>query len=172
MNNKLYILCGIPFSGKSTLAKRIVEKLGYTRIDLDEVKFEMFGKDIIDSQIDQSGWDKIYQEMYQRIRNKLSNGNTVVHDTGNFTKYERSLVKKIADEVGVETITVLVDIPETEAYKRLTNNRETKNRFDVSDSDFQSTIKEMEKPDDTEKHLTFSPTDLIDEWIEINIQKK
>ncbi|MFA7300816.1 MAG: ATP-binding protein [Candidatus Shapirobacteria bacterium] len=169
MNNKLYILCGIPFSGKSTLAKKIVEKLGFTRIDLDEIKFEMFGKDITDSQINQSGWDKIYQEMYQRIRNKLLEGNTVIHDTGNFTKYERGLVKKIANEIGVDSTTILVNISEEEAHKRLLENRETKSRFDVSDSDFQSTVKEMEKPDNSEKHLIFQWYENQDKWIDDNL---
>jgi len=63
IKNKLYILCGIPFSGKSVLANKIVERFGYTRIDLDEVKFQIFGQSITDGEIDQSGWDKIYQEM-------------------------------------------------------------------------------------------------------------
>jgi predicted kinase len=65
--NRLYILCGIPFSGKSVLANELVKRYGYTRIDLDEVKFQIFGKDITDSEIDQAGWDKIYQEMYRKI---------------------------------------------------------------------------------------------------------
>lgn len=172
MNNKLYILCGLPFSGKSTLAKRIVEKTGFTRIDLDEIKFEMFGKGITDSQVDQSGWDKVYQEMYQRIRTALSEGNTVIHDTGNFTKYERSLVRKIADEIGVETTTVLIDIPEAEARQRLLKNRVTKSRFDISDNDFRSTVKEMEKPDNTEKHLVFQWNEHQDKWIDDNLLPK
>jgi predicted kinase len=99
---KLYILCGIPFSGKTTLANELVKRLSFTRIDLDEVKFDLFGKDITDEEIDQSGWDKIYQEMYKKIEEALQNGKTVIHDTGNFTKYERSLISDIAKKVGVE----------------------------------------------------------------------
>ncbi len=52
----------LPFSGKSTLTRQLVEKLGFVRTDLDEVKFEMLGNDTKDDQIDQTGWDKIYQE--------------------------------------------------------------------------------------------------------------
>lgn len=168
MNNKLYILCGIPFSGKSTQAKKLVEKLGFTRIDLDEVKFELFGYSIMDSQIDQSGWDAVFREMYIRIKEELNNGKTVVHDTGNFTKHERSLVKKIADDLGIETITIFVDTPKDEAYKRLMKNRLTKDRFDVADEDFEETTIEMEPPKDDEKHLVFKWTDSMDEWIKAN----
>ena len=59
MNIKLYILCGIPFSGKTTLANKVVEMLGFKRIDLDEIKFKIFGPKITDSQIDQDGWNKV-----------------------------------------------------------------------------------------------------------------
>lgn len=36
---RLYLLCGIPFSGKTTLAKEIVRKLGYTILDTPGVYF-------------------------------------------------------------------------------------------------------------------------------------
>jgi len=170
MTNKLYILCVIPFSGKTTLAKGIVDKLGFTRIDLDEVKFQLFGNDITDPEIDEEGWNKVYKEMYRIIRQNLLEGKTIIHDTGNFTKRERSLVKKIADEVGVETTTIFVDIPPTEARKRLESNRLTKERFDVADEDFYSTIKELEIPGDGEIHLIYNWTDSADKWIEQNLR--
>lgn len=168
MNNKLFILCGIPFSGKTTLAKRMIDKLGFTRIDLDEVKFELFGKDITDSQIDQDGWDSVYQEMYKRVKQALVDGKTVVHDTGNFTKHERGLVKKIADDLGLSSTTIYINIPEPEAYKRLIENRKTNIRFNVTDDDFQSSAKEMEPPDENETHLLFKWTDEVDKWIDTN----
>lgn len=137
----------------------MVERPGFTRIDLDEVKFDIFNPQIVDSQIDQSGWDEIYKEMYRKIKQKLINGETVVHDTGNFTKHERDLVKIIANELGIETMVIFVDIPKEEAYRRLLENRKTKTRFDVNDTDFESTVKEMEPPADTERHLVFNWTD-------------
>ncbi|OGY08775.1 MAG: hypothetical protein A2782_02190 [Candidatus Blackburnbacteria bacterium RIFCSPHIGHO2_01_FULL_43_15b] len=41
---------------------------------------------MVDSQIDQPGGDKVYQEMYKKIEGELKQGNSVAHDTGNFTK--------------------------------------------------------------------------------------
>jgi len=169
MSNKLYILCGIPFSGKTTLARRMVNKFGFTRIDLDEVKFNLFGSSITDSEIDKSGWDRVYQVMYKEIEDSLKLGKTVIHDTGNFTKNERVLVKKIADDLGIESITIFVDTPEKEAYKRLLMNRNNKERFDVSDADFKSTTIEMEIPDVDEKHFIYKWTDDFDSWAGINI---
>jgi predicted kinase len=86
VKNKLLILCGIPFAGKSTLADKLVSNYGFSRVDLDEIKFELFGKDIDDDQFTQSQWDRVYQQMYQQIESLLKKGKSVIHDTGNFTK--------------------------------------------------------------------------------------
>jgi len=161
----LYIICGIPFSGKTTLAKKLVKVFGYTHIDLDDVKLNMFGKHTKDSDIHQDGWDRIYQEMYKRIETNLSNGRTVIHDTGNFTRHERSLVRKIADKLGIEAITVFVNTPKEIALERLLQNRKNHNRFDVTTEDFESTIDELEVPDDHEKHLIYKTDIPIDLWI-------
>lgn len=165
MNSKLLILCGIPFSGKTTLAKALVSIKGYTRIDLDEVKFKMLGSQVTNDKINQSGWDRIYQDMYRQIKQALMDGKTVVHDTGNFTKYERDLVKKIADDLGITSVTIYVDIPVREAKKRLLSNRTSNIRFDVSDADFESAVKEMEPPSLPENYIVFNWSDNIDSFV-------
>lgn len=170
MNNKLYILCGIPFSGKTTLAKKMENKLNTLSIDLDAIKFEFFGNEATDSQIGKEGWNRIYQEMYQRIKDALSSGRSVLHDTGNFTKYERDLVRNIAEEQKVESVTIFIDIPTAETYKRLANNRQTKARFDVPDEDFYGVVEEMEIPAPTEIHLVLKWNDDFDKWIDSNIK--
>ena len=99
--NKLYVFCGIPFSGKTTIASRLAEKLGFVRIDLDEVKFQIFGVNINDNQIDKTSWDKVYKKMYEEIEANLKAGKTVINDTGNFTKNERTRIKQIAEKQGL-----------------------------------------------------------------------
>ena len=89
--NRLYIFCGIPFSGKTTIAKKVADKFGFVRIDLDDIKFDLFGKNARDEELKQTDWDKIYAKMYEEIKNNLKNGKTVINDTGNFTKQERIL---------------------------------------------------------------------------------
>lgn len=142
----------------------------WKRIDLDEVKFDLFGDDIEDENIDQRGWDKIYQEMYQRIDNALKTGENVVHDTGNFTRTERDIVREIGEKQGIEAMTVFIDVPAEVARKRLQENRQRKTRFDVSDEAFEETIKEMVPPTESEKHITYTQNDLLDSWIAENFK--
>ncbi len=164
--NKLYILCGIPFSGKSTLAKAISDKLGCERVDLDKIKFDLYGKDIKDGDLQQKDWDAIYQKMYLVIEGFLKQGKSVVHDTGNFTKHERELVRLIANKLGVRTKTIFVDTPKSTAYERLLKNRKTGARFDVTDKDFESTVTEMELPTKDENFTIFRIDDEISSWID------
>lgn len=168
--NKLYIFCGIPFSGKTLLSTKIEKELDFKRIDLDDIKVDLFGKEIKDSEINQDGWNKIYQEMYRRIEESLKKGETVLHDTGNFTLAERKLVKDIADKLHIEAITVFIDTPREVANERLLQNRKTNMRFDVSNEDFESTVQEMEPPIESEKHFTYKLGESVDEWIKVNFR--
>lgn len=168
-NNKLYIFCGIPFSGKSTLTKALARRKGFHRIDLDEIKFEMYGNAIEDKNLTQADWDKIYQEMYDRIEQSLRAGHTVVRDTGNFTKNERNLVRHIGNKAGVEVMTVFVNTPDEVARQRLAHNRITKTRFDITDKEFEEALSEMEAPYNSEAHIIFDWRTSADYWIKAHI---
>jgi len=154
------------------LAKRLAEFVGGVRIDLDEIKFEMYGVETVDANLKQSDWDIIYQEMYKRIREGLLSGKAVIHDTGNFTKYERGLVSKIAKDLGIDYVTIYLDIPKNVAYDRLKINRLKRTRFDVSDKDFESTVAEMEVPGLEENTVLFRFDEDVDEWLKRNIAFK
>jgi len=166
MNNKLFIFCGIPFSGKSTLTKEVAKQKGYTRIDLDEVKFKLYGNDVQDASLRQEDWDTIYQAMYQEIEAALKSGSTVVHDTGNFTQYERGLVRQIADKLHVGAMTVFIDTPEAIARGRLLANRQTNDRFNVTDQEFEEAVAEMEPPDENEPHFLYKYPEAADAWLQ------
>jgi predicted kinase len=169
LSQKLIILCGIPFSGKSSFANFLIQKSGYIRIDLDEIKFDLFGKSITDEQIDQRGWDDIYHRMYQEIENHLQKGQIVVHDTGNFTIYERGLVNQIAQRLGIPFITIFVNTSVEEAKQRLMSNQVSKTRFDVSDKSFHNAVDEMEKPIDSENPLILNAIDSYEDWVKRNL---
>lgn len=166
---KLYILCGIPFSGKTVLAKELVKLKGWVRIDLDDVKFEIFGNDIKDGDLKQKDWDKVYQIMYQRIQEQLEKGNTVVHDTGNFTKHERNLIRKIAKKLNILTTVIWVNTPENIARNRLKTNQQTSERFSVSEADFDEVVAEMEPPSADENYITYDSSISPQDWISRHI---
>jgi predicted kinase len=168
MTNKLYILCGIPFSGKTHFAKEFASLTGYLRIDLDEIKFYLMGPGVKDQDITQSDWDKIYKEMYRQIKEALVSGRTVVHDTGNFTSHERKLIGNIAKELNLPHQTIYVDTQVEIARLRMLANRNNQTRFDISDKEFESAVNEMEQPTDLENYLVYDGSSSTQTWIEQN----
>lgn len=79
--------------------------------------------------------------MYFLIESELSNGHNVVHDTGNFTAAERSLVSGIATKLNLDFITVYVDTPVNTAFERLQQNRQSPTRFNIADDQFHMPLK-------------------------------
>lgn len=167
----LYVLCGLPFSGKTTFAKELCRIKGWMRVDLDDIKFDLFGDQVKDNDLVQKDWDLVYQRMYKEILDLLSSGVTVVHDTGNFTKHERSLVINIAKRLGLRSMVIWVNTPESVARERLLANRVSGVRFDVSDDDFNSTVNELVPPDNSEDHLVYETTITPEAWIARNLNQ-
>ena len=166
MKSALIILCGLPFAGKTVLAKELEKAMGWIRIDLDEIKFELYGQHIRDENLEQKDWDRVYQTMYQRIRQQLRQGKTVIQDAGNFTKYERDVVRKIAQELGLGTAVIWVNTPKAVAKKRLLINQQAQARFTVSESDFEAVVAEMQPPSKSENVLTYDSSKISPkDWI-------
>ncbi len=63
---RLYILCGLPFSGKTTLAKQLVETLRIPGIDLDVINSAKgIGRE--GQPISADEWDDTYTRSYQQL---------------------------------------------------------------------------------------------------------
>ena len=152
----LLILCGLPFSGKSVLASKIVARFDFVRIDLDAIKFDLFGQGVKDEDISPPQWDRVYQQMYQEIEDNLKLNKNVIHDTGNFTLSERQIIINIAQKLTIPTLTIFVDTPLETIRQRIAHNRQKPQRFDVSDQNLESCRAEMEPPT-SENHIVYHP---------------
>jgi predicted kinase len=167
--NKLIIICGISFAGKSTLGETIAQQFGYAQVDVDDVKFLLYGPDIKDEDLSHADWVRIYAEADRLIERYLKTGKTVVDASRNFRKRERQLARQIAAKLGVETVTIFVDTPEAIARQRLLENRKKQSRRDVTDKDFEEILQVIEPPTADENPIVFRYGDQIERWISKNI---
>lgn len=159
----LIILCGLPFSGKSTLAKFLTKHLGLTLIDLDEINSKLgIG---IDKPVTENEWKKTYQISYEELEKSLEAGKSVIYDATNFTNKQRDKLRSIAKKYYVQTKVIWVNPPKKEVIKRWQENRLNKNRKDVSDEDFAEVLDNFENPTKEENMLTFDQTKSIEEWV-------
>ncbi len=160
----LYILCGLPFAGKTTLAKELVNSLAVKRVAIDDINSE---RGIWDNEkgLSSEEWDETYREAYQRIATFLSKGESVVDDSANFTVEQRDRLRDIAQQYNASTCVIFVDISLTEARRRWQENRQTAVRADVRDDDFAHVVVYFAPPTVNENVLLYNGSLPVRDWI-------
>lgn len=112
--NKLYIMIGIPASGKSTIAKELSKSEGAIIVSSDEIRQELF-EDIND----QSQNAKVFEEVISRTKFYLANKYDVIIDATNINyKKRRNLLNSIDGLHTRERIAILVATPYEECLIR------------------------------------------------------
>jgi predicted kinase len=163
--NRLFIICGLSFAGKSTLGRAITERFGFEEVDVDVTKVQLYGSEAKDESLTPSDWNRIYAETDALIVALLQSGKTVVDASRNFSKAERQHIREIIAALDIETLTIYVDTPEAVARERLLENRRTKTRVDWPDAQFDELVRAMEPPGQEEDPLVFHYEDDIQVWI-------
>src|SRR6266481_7531163 len=102
-------MCGVAFSGKTTLAKRLVSELGCAHVSLDEITAErgMFGGEGLLAQ----EWEHSHQLAQERMQQLMLNGQDIVFDDTNCFRWLRDGCRKLAHKNGYSTELVFLDVP-------------------------------------------------------------
>lgn len=112
MKNKLYMMIGLPASGKSTIAEKISKSEGAIIVSSDEIRKELLG-DIND----QSKNELIFKTIEDRIKFYLANKQDVIFDATNINyKRRRGFLHGLG--MKVKKIAVLVATPYEECLIR------------------------------------------------------
>ncbi len=101
---KLYIMVGVPGSGKTTYALNELKNAVY--IGSDAVRYELYGneKQIV------RGYRRVHRILEERIIQSLSRDDDVVVDCSNITRNARKRLINLAPE-GTEIIVIFIDKP-------------------------------------------------------------
>lgn len=83
--NKLYVLIGLPASGKSTWAtNKIKEDKDIILLSSDSLRKELLG-----DENDQSNNNKVFRELYKQLKDNLNDGKSVIFDATNISYKKR-----------------------------------------------------------------------------------
>ncbi len=164
MPQTVYILCGLPFAGKTTLARELERQFGFRRVAIDEINAE-FGLGLDGDAISAARWDRTYTEAYNRTGRLLAQGETVLFDAASFTRAQRDEVRAIAQTSEVPALVIFVDIPVSVARRRWLANRSSLSRHDVRDDDFAHVVDHFEPPGDDEHVLHYDGSETLAGWI-------
>ena len=101
---KLYMMCGISASGKSTIAKQIAEKENCIIVSSDDIRSEICPGGVSD----QSKNEEVFQIFHRRIKENLLKGNNVICDATNITIKSRRAIFNVVKDINCEKIGYLV----------------------------------------------------------------
>lgn len=107
----VYVLCGIPGSGKTTMAKKLVQ----------EQDAKLYSYDVVKHDSKLSSFEYICTLIYQNINTDLANENNVVYDAPNHRlKYRQDILNAISN-IPCKKICVVLLTPFEECLKRNAN---------------------------------------------------
>lgn len=161
---RLYILCGLPFSGKSTVARELTRRFGLVHVEIDRINSER-GVGFGGTPISQQEWIATYSESFQQLERCLSDGQSVVYDATNFTRQQRDRLRRIAGRFRARAVVIHLDLPD-EATRRWQANRQSGARYDVRDEDFTHVADNFEPSTDDEEAIGYDGQTPLDEWLE------
>ncbi|SRR6266700_2072957 len=160
----LYILCGLPFAGKTTLARALERQLGIALVELDAIN-KARGIGLHGEAISPEEWDGTYAEAYRQLDAFLAAGQSVLFDAASFTKAQRDSLRALAGKHRASSLVIYLDVSEAEARQRWLQNRATGARYDVRDEDFAHVVNFFEPPAQEEHAVYYRPSQPADEWI-------
>ncbi len=99
---RLFIMCGLPCSGKTTFANKLAKERNATIFSLDKLVLSLFPKED-NFQTHHKYVQRIQQVFFPLAKDLLDKGNKVVMDFPGHTQSERNKLRQIGLSVGVET---------------------------------------------------------------------
>lgn len=153
---------GAAGAGKSTLARALARRFGWTYLEVDAVHRER-GRS--SDTITRQEWIEAYRESSRRLDTALAAGASVVYDATNYRRVQRAQLRRIAARHGSAVMLVHVATSEAEARQRWQGNRRAPRRADVPDADFTLVAEGFQPPGPDEPHLRYDGGLSFDAWL-------
>jgi predicted kinase len=154
-----YLLVGLPYSGKTTLAKKLVAEYGFKHINIDELKWEAGYTKVGDDEVPDEAWGKIFNQADKLLIKYLKEDKNVVNEYAWVTKEWRDRARRVASKAGFETKTIYLKTSREEIEKRWRENNQSRARFHWPEKEFRQMFLDFEEPTMEEGVVIYNPDD-------------
>jgi predicted kinase len=117
---RLVLLCGLPASGKTTLARQVAESYGAVRLNPDEWESAL---DV--DPFDEAFQDRLEGRFWELTQRLLALGTSVVLEWGFWARSERDEKREAARSLGAAVELRFLDVPYEELVRRVTARHAT-----------------------------------------------
>jgi predicted kinase len=146
----LYLMVGLPCSGKTTLARTLEQKYSALRLTPDEWQVRLFGQDAADPQHD-ARHNLIEALQWEVAERALALGTNVILDFGFWAREEREDFRSRAKQLGASSEVHFLDVPSDELLRRLVQrNAQPGLAFYIPEEVMKLWIEFFQKPDQDE----------------------
>ena len=159
----IYLMCGLAFSGKSTLAARVAERIDACVVSLDQINASrgLHGGLGIPTE----EWARSHRQALEQTEHLLHAGRSVIVDDTNCYRWMREDYRQVAARCGGVSAIIYMDVPVELAMERTRTNQRTRERHPVKVEILADLADHFEKPGADENVLVFHRDDSIDSWL-------
>jgi len=159
----LYVMCGLAFAGKTTVARALAGRLGAAVVSLDEINLERGLRGGEGVPVEE--WERTHRIALTRADELMRAGTeVVVDDTGCF-RWLRDRYRAAAALRGFGTAVIFVATPHEEARRRMAANDPRTERPNVRAEILESLAATFEPPRAEESVVVFGPADDLATWL-------
>lgn len=146
----LYLMVGLPCSGKTALARTLEQKYSALRLTPDEWQVRLFGQDAADPQHN-ARHSVIEALLWEFAERALALGTNVILDFGFWAREEREDFRSRAKQLGASSEVHFLDVPSDELLRRLAQrNARPGLAFHIPEEMMRPWIELFQKPDQDE----------------------
>ncbi len=160
----LFILCGLPFSGKSTLGRALAAHTASVVVRFDDT-YAAHAPDSPRIEDAFAFWQTLRDLDRSQIGTLLRQGHSVVYDNTNFLGAHRSALRAEATACAARPIVVYANTPIAVIDERRRTNTLTRAREDIADADLRYLVAQMEEPTSAEPMVEFRPGMDLARWL-------
>ncbi|MBV9873130.1 MAG: AAA family ATPase [Verrucomicrobia bacterium] len=159
----VWLMCGLSFSGKTTLAHKIVDRLQCGYISLDDINAEprLWGGDGILVE----EWERTHALARERLAKWMDTGKDAVVDDVNNLRWLRDRWRSAASAGPYHTIVIYLDIPREELVARRCANQLTAERKGITEAVWAKHFSEFQPPEADEQVIRYKLTEDAASWV-------
>jgi predicted kinase len=160
----LYAMCGLAFSGKSTFARQVAERIGAMVVSLDAILAErgLYGGEGLPIE----EWERASCEAVDRIRTLAGKGRPIILDDTCSRRFLRERYRELADELDLGFLVIYLDVPLETVRARIAHAARTATRRIINPNVFEAHLASFEPPEADEAVERFRDEETARRWID------